>query len=327
MIEGRLFRRLVVPMVLGLLGATCTLPASAQHYPARTVTVITAFPPGTPNDVIMRLISDQFRVNTQQSLVVENRPGAGGNIAARAVAESAADGYRLLASVDTVVTVNPVLYRQTGFRADMNLVPVIYLADTALALVCHPSVPAASVSELVALAKARDLSYASGGTGVPGHLAAELFFSQTGVRMQHIPYKGPGPAAQSLLAGDTACGFLAVAAVAPHVRQGRLRALAVPAAARHAALPGVPTLSEAGYPGCEAVFGEVLLAPKGTPPAVIATLNHEIGRVLAQAELKGSLLALGGEFVPNTPQQALQRMQSQARQWQGIVVRLGLQAE
>jgi tripartite-type tricarboxylate transporter receptor subunit TctC len=313
---------------MAMVAILCASPAApAQTYPVRTVTAILAFPPGGPSDLILRLVSEPFAASLKQNLVVDNHPGAGGNIAAELVSRAAPDGYTLLATIDTVVTSNPVMYRTGSFRADADLTPVIYLANTAQTLVCNPSVPVKSVAELVAYAKTHPMSYASGGHGVPGHLAAEMFLSATGVRMNHVPYKGPGPATQDVLAGVVPCGFLATPVVMPHVKSGKLNALAVTSPKRSPIAPDVPTMAEAGVPGAEAAFGEVLLAPRGTPATVVARLNTEIGRILAQPDVRARMLAVDLDFVPNTPDQAAVRLRQEGQRWKQEIQRLGLKID
>ncbi len=319
----------VFPAALALAASLATsmgTSAWAQSYPSKPVTVISAFPPGN-NDLIIRLVDGPFQAVFKQPLIIENRPGAGGNIGAEAVARSAPDGHTLLVTVDTVATVNPRLYQNLKFKADVDLVPVIYLANTAQTLVCHPSVPVKSVSELVAYAKSHDMSYASGGQGVPGHLAAEMFLAATGLRMTHIPYKGPAPALQDLMGGTVQCGFLATPTVIPHVKSGKLIGLAVTTARRSPIAMELPTMSEAGITGFEASFGQLLLAPKGTPPAVVDTLNEVFAAALGQAEVRSKMLAMDLEFVPNTPEQAAARMRRDANKWAQVVDRLGLKAD
>lgn len=300
--------------------------AWAQTYPSKPVIVISAFPPGN-NDVIVRLVDGPFQAAFKQALIIENRPGAGGNIAAEAVSRAASDGHTLLVTVDTVVTVNPRVYRNLKFKADVDLVPVIYLANSAQTLVCHPSVPVKSVQELVAYTRSHDMSYASGGQGVPGHLAAEMFLAATGVRMTHIPYKGPVAALQDLMGGNVQCGFLATPTVMPHVKSGKLIGLAVTTAKRSPIAMELPTMSEAGITGYEASFGQVLLAPKGTPPAIVAALNEAFGAVLAQADVRARMLAMDLDFTPNTPEQAAARLRREADKWALVVDRLGLRAD
>ncbi len=300
--------------------------AWGQSYPSKPVMVISAFPPSSL-DFIIRLVEGPFQASFKQPLIIENRPGAGGNIAAEAVIRSATDGQTLLMTVDTVTTVNPRLYQNLKFKADVDLVPVIYMANSAQTLVCHPSVPVKSVSELVVYAKSHNMSYASGGQGVPGHLAAEMFLAATGLRMTHIPYKGPNAALQDMMGGNVQCGFLSTPVVMPHVKSGKLIGLAVTTAKRSPIAIELPTMSEAGITGYEASFGQLLLAPKGTPSAVVAALNEAFGSVLAQADVRNKMQAMDLDFIPNTPEQAAARMRKEADKWALVVDRLGLKVD
>jgi tripartite-type tricarboxylate transporter receptor subunit TctC len=301
--------------------------ASAEAYPVRSVTAIPAFPPGAPNDFIVRLMGEPFKADLKQTLIVDNHPGAGGNIAGEMVARSVPDGYTLLATIDTVVTANPYLYKTLSFKADADLTPVIYLANTAQTLVCNPAVPVKNLAEFIEYARSHPMAYASGGQGVPGHLAAELFMSATGLKMTHIPYKGPNPATQDVLSGAVPCGFLATPVVMPHVKNGKLIALGVTSAKRSPIAPDVPTIAEAGVPGYEAAFGELLLVPKATPREVIATLNSEITRILQRPEVRDRMLAVDLQFSPNTPQQAAARLQQEGQRWRGVIERLGIKLD
>jgi tripartite-type tricarboxylate transporter receptor subunit TctC len=301
--------------------------ASAEAYPVRSVTAIPAFPPGAPNDFIVRLMGEPFKADLKQTLIVDNHPGAGGNIAGEMVARSVPDGYTLLATIDTVVTANPYLYKTLSFKADADLTPVIYLANTAQTLVCNPAVPVKNLAEFIEYAKSHPMAYASGGQGVPGHLAAELFMSATGLKMNHIPYKGPNPATQDVLAGAVPCGFLATPVVMPHVKNGKLIALGVTSAKRSPIAPDVPTIAEAGVPGYEAAFGELLLVPKATPREVVATLNREITSILQRPEVRDRMLAVDLQFSPNTPQQAAARLQQEGQRWRGVIERLGIKLD
>ena len=320
--------RLISSLFAAALGLAISTGSTAwaQSYPSKPVNVISAFPP-TTLDFILRLVNGPFQEKFKQAMVIENRPGAGGNIAAEEVAGSAPDGYTLLVTTDTVVTSNPHMYRNLKFKADVELVPVIYLANTSQTLVCNPSVPVKSVSDLVAYAKSHDMSYASGGKGVPGHLAAEMFLAATGLRMTHVPYKGPNAAVQDMIEGKVQCGFLSTAVVMPHIRSGKLNGLAVTTARRSPSAMELPTVSEAGIAGYEATFGDLLLAPKGTPPQVLAALNEAIGAVLAQPDVREKFLASGLEFVPNTPEQAAARLRRESDKWAQLVERLGLRAD
>ncbi len=301
-------------------------PAVAQDWPSRPVSVVSAFPPAN-NDQIIRMVDGAFQAAHRQALVIENRPGAGGNVGAESVARAAPDGHTLLVTVDTVVTVNPRIYANLRFKADVDLVPVVYLANSAQTLVCHPSVPVKSVAELVSHARTHDLSYASGGQGVPGHLAAEMFVAATGLRMTHVPYKGPVAALQDLMGGNVHCGFLATPTVMPHVRSGKLNGLAVTSARRSPIAPDLPTMDEAGVSGFEASFGQILMAPRGTPAAVVTALNETFNAALSQPDVRARMSAMDLAFVPNTPEQAATRLREQADKWARVVERLGLRAE
>lgn len=308
--------------------STCVAQAAgAAAWPSKPVSVISPFPPGGGNDRILRLVEPSFQATFKQPLVLESRPGAGGNIGAEAVVRSAPDGHALLMTVDTVATVNPRLYRHLRFSAHADLVPVIYLANAAQTLACHPSVPVKTVGELVAHARTTDLTYASGGQGVPGHLAAEMFLAATGLRMTHVPYKGPTAAVQDLVGGNVHCGFLATPTAMPHVQSGRLRGLAVTSARRSPLAPELPTLDEAGITGYEAAFGQLLMAPRGTPAAVLSALNELVTTALSQADARAAMAAMGMEFVPNTPEQAAARLRQDVAKWGQVVDRLGLKVD
>ena len=315
-------------LVAAFVSAVCGTTASrAEEYPSRAVTAVPAFPPGAPNDFIMRLVGEQFRTGMKQSLIVDNRPGAAGNIAAELVARSLPDGYTLLATIDTVVTANPSLYKTLNFKADADLAPVIYLANTAQMLVCHPAVPVKTLSDFIDYARSHPLDFASGGQGVPGHLAAELFMAASGVKMTHVAYKGPGPATQDVLAAVVPCGFLATPVVMPHVKSGKLTALGVTSSRRSPIAPNVPTIEEAGIAGYEAAFGEVLLAPVATPASIVARLNAEMSRILQQPDIREKMLAADLEFVPNTPQEAAMRLQTEGQRWKRTIAELGLKIQ
>jgi len=214
-----------------------------------------------------------------------------------------------------------------SFKADADLRPVIYLANTAQTLVCNPAVPVKTVAEFVAYAKTHDLTYASGGQGTPGHLSAELFIAATGLKMTHVPYKGPGPATQDVIGGQVPCGFLATPVVMPHVKSGKLNALGVTSPKRVPIAPEVPTIAETGVPSYEASFGEMLLMPKGTPDAIVKYLNETITNILKQPDVRERMLASDLEFVPNTPAEAATRLKRETQKWNAVIDRLGLQLD
>jgi len=318
--------RVVGTILLGIAATGLANPGFGQEYPSKPLRVVIPFPPGTPQDFILRMISDRVQAGLKQPLIIENRPGATGNIGAEIVAKAVPDGYTLLATVDSIVTINPHVFRNLPFKP-ADLVPVIYLANDELALACHPSVGARTVSELIERAKATPINYASGGSGSPGHLAMEMFMAATGISMNHVPYKGPGPAAQDMLAGHVQCGFLATPSVMPNVKTGRLIGLAVSGSKRSAIAPELPTLAEAGVSGFEAVFGEIVMAPRGTPEPVIQLLAGELAKALAEPDVRERMMASDLEYVPGTPEEAAARLRRESAKWKQVVDRINLQVD
>ena len=278
---------------LRLLAATAALwlalPAAAlaQGYPSKPVRVIVPYPPGGPTDIVARTVSQKLTEQTGQTFVVENRAGAGGNLGAEAVARAQPDGYTLLVAT-TAHAINPSLFRNLGYQLTKDLAPVSLLTSGPLVIVANPSLPAQSVQELIALAKSKPggLDYASSGNGQSTHLAAELFNSQAGIRMTHIPYKGSAPALADVMGGQAALMFDTMLSAMPHVRSGKLRALAVTSAARSPAAPDVPTVAESGLPGYEAIAWNGLLVPSGTPAETVARLTALVKAALDQPDVK-----------------------------------------
>ena len=219
--------------------------------------MVLPFPPGGPSDTVMRLAADKMQIVLKQPIIIDNKPGAGGNLGSAEVARAAPDGYTWLWGTDTLVTVNPHVYKQLGFKVE-DLQPVTIGTTFSQTLVCNPALGVKTLKELIAKAKAEKLSYASGGAGVPGHLSMELLQSMAGFEMVHVPYKGPAPATQDVVGNQVPCGLLAGPTVLPHVRSGKLVALAVSGHARSPTLPDVPTIAEAGVPGYAADFSLVM---------------------------------------------------------------------
>ena len=309
-----------------MAASVVAVPAFAQQWPAKTVKIVVAFPPGTPGDVIMRSISERVGSAVGQSIVIENRPGAGGNIGSEAVANAAPDGYTVLEGPDTMMTVNPQIYTKLNFNPD-NLIPVITVNPVVQMLACHPSLGVKSVQELIALARSKPMNYASGGPGVPGHLAMEMFNAASGLSMTHIPYKGPGPAVQDLLAGQVPCAFLVSAVVAPHVKSGKLTGLGVSGRKRSILLPDLPTMHDAGLVNFDATFTEMLWVPKGTPDAVITRLNAEVNKALALPEVRERLLGLDVEPIGGTAAEAALRIKREYERWTPVIKRVGLKVD
>ncbi|MBC5765387.1 Bug family tripartite tricarboxylate transporter substrate binding protein [Ramlibacter albus] len=316
-----------------LLFTVCALAcmaaaAQAPVWPTKAVKILVGSPPGGPSDITSRLFADQLGKRTNQPVVVENRPGAGNNLAAGLAAKAEPDGHTLVLSPDTVLTVNPLVYRNTGFDARNDLVSVSVLASFSQMLVCHPSVGVASVGELAAKARSTRMTYGSGGPGVPGHLAAEMFLQGTGARMEHIPYRGPAPATQAVLAGEVNCGFLATPTVIPHVKADKLKALAVSSATASPMAPDVPTLAKAlNQPALDATFRLVLQVAKGTPAPVVAEIEKAAMEIMKQPDVRTRLQNTDLVAQGTSRAQAEQLMKDEIVRWEPLVKRLELKAE
>jgi tripartite-type tricarboxylate transporter receptor subunit TctC len=309
------------------LAAACAALATAAHaWPDKPVRLLVAFPPGAPGDVVARLLQPGLQRALGQAVVVDNKSGAGGNIGAQEVAR-ATDGHTFLVGPDTMLTVNPHVYGKLTFKPTEELVPVTYLARFNQMLVCHPSAGAKSLGDLTTLAKQQKMQYASGGPGVPGHLAMEMLLSATGVEMQHVPYRGPAPATQDVLGGTVPCGFLAAPVVAPFVRDGRLVGLAVSGTKRSPSAPAVPTVAEAGVRGYDASFFEIVAAPRGTPQPVIDRLQAEIAKALQDADVKARLATADLEPVASRPAEAATQMRADNQKWRQVNDRVKLQLD
>lgn len=309
---------------LGLLAAPGLHAQTA--WPDRPVRIIVPLPPGGPSDIVLRAAIDKMQPALKQPLVIDNKPGAAGNLGAADAARAAPDGQTWLWATDTLLTVNPHVYSRLGFKPE-DLVPVMRASTFSQALVCNPALGLKTVADLVALAKGKPLSYASGGAGSPGHLSTELFKSVAGIDMTHVPYKGPAPAVQDVIGGQVHCGFLAGPTVLAHVKAGRLTALAVSGAARSALLPDVPTVAESGYPGFDASFSLVLFAPKGVPTPVMEAMSKALGAALRQADVVERLRQSDQAVVASSPPDAASRLAADSKTWGAVVKRLGLQPD
>lgn len=316
---------------LAALAFTLLLPALAAAqaaWPAKPIRMLVGSPPGGPSDIVTRLFAEQLGQRVKQPVVVENRPGAGNSLAAGVVAKGEADGYTLVVSPDTVVTVNPLVYPKLNFDARTELVNVSVLAAFTQMLVCNAGKGMRTVPEQIARAKSERLNYASGGPGVPGHLAAEMFLQTAGVRMQHVPYKGPAPATQAVLAGEVDCGFLATPTVLPHVKAGKLHALAVSSAEPSPLAPEVPTLARAlGRPDLDISFKLVLQAAKGTPPAVVAELERAAMEIMKKPEVRAKLQASDLVSIGSSSQVAEATLKAESARWEPVVKRLEIRSE
>ena len=307
-----------------ILAALAPAAAWAQSsWPDKPIRVVVPFPPGGPSDIVLRTATEKMQAALRQTIVIENRPGAGGNLGAADAARAAPDGYTWLMGTDTLVTVNPNVYKRLGFKVD-DLLPVAIATQFSQTLVCNPSVGVKTLAELIAKAKATPMSYASGGAGVPGHLSMELLQSMAGFTMTHIPYKGPAPATQDVLGGQVPCGLLAGPTVLPHVRAGKLVALGVSGAKRSPTLPDVPTIAEAGVPGYQADFYLVLFAPRATPEPIVARFRQAFVDALKSPDVVERLKATDQTVVGSTPDEAARTLAADARKWGEVAKRIHL---
>lgn len=284
--------------ILGLAGA-----ALANDYPAKPIRLVVPAAPGGGADFLARIVGVKLGELVGQSVVVENRAGASGTIAADGTAKSAGDGYTVLMGQSTSIVIAPQLYPKLPYDTLRDLKPVTLVAEVPNVMVVHPSVPANTVKELIALAKAKPemLNFGSSGNGAPSHLAGEMFKSATGTRLVHVPYKGAGPAVNALIAGEIQVMFAPIVAVLPQVKAGRLRALGVTSAKRSAAAPDLPTLAEAGLTGYEISSWFGLFVPVSTPAAVVDKLFKETTRVLKSPDVIERFAKEGAEPVGSTP--------------------------
>jgi tripartite-type tricarboxylate transporter receptor subunit TctC len=316
-----------------LLSASLTVVFSAavhaQTYPSKPVRMIVSYPAGGANDIVARAVGQKLTELLGQTVVVENRSGAGGTIGADAAAKSAPDGYTLLMAAGAH-TLAPSLYSKLSYDIVKDFAPVSICARSAYLLVLHPSVPAKSVKELIALARAKpgSLTYASSGVGAPPHLAAEMFSAMAGIKMVHVPYKGDTPAIQDMLGGHVDLGFIAVSATSLLVKSGKLKALAVSSAQRTAAMPDLPTVAEAtGFKDYEITTWWGMLAPAGTPADAIARLSTAMARIAQMPDIKERFGALGLEPASSTPEQFSSFIKSEIAKFGKLAKAAGVKPE
>jgi tripartite-type tricarboxylate transporter receptor subunit TctC len=312
-----------------VLCAAFATGASAQGFPTKPIRIVVPFPAGGTTDVLARAAAQKLTETLGQPAVVDNRPGAGGNIGAELVAKSAPDGYTLLMGTVGTHAINPGLYPKLPYDHVKDFAPVILVAGVPNVLVVNPSLPVNSVQELVAYAKANPgkLNFASSGNGTSIHLSAELFKLMAGVQMTHVPYKGSAPALQDLVGGQVQLMFDNMPSSLALIKAGKLKALAVTSKERAPALPDVPTIAESGLPGYDASSWFGLLAPAGTPPPAIARLNGEIAKWLATPEAREKLLAQGANAAGGTPEDFARFIAAETAKWQKVVKESGAKVD
>ena len=303
--------------------------AGADDYPTRPITLIVPFPPGGSTTVMARNVADKMSATLGQPVVVENRGGAGGTIGTRSVAKAAPDGYTILLSYTATMAIAPSMNVNAGYDPRKDFVPIGMIGFAPNVLVVHPSLPARSVAELIAYAKAAPapIQYGSPGVGTVNHLAGEYLASEAGVKLQHVPYKGNGPAMGDLLGGHIPMMFVPIPVALGNVKAGTLRGLAITTAKRSGLLPDLPTLAESGVPGFDVALRYGLMAPTGTPPAVIARLNRELNAALATEDVKQRLATEGAEALPGTPEAYAADVDADEKRWSGLVKKLGIKVE
>lgn len=317
-----------VASAVAVLVAVAGAPARAQSYPDRPVRIVVPFPAGGGTDALSRILAERLEHQLQQRFFVENVSGAGGNIGANRVAQSEPDGYSLLIGSMGVVSVNPLIYRNTGTSIIDRLVPVSMVFETGHIIIVNPTVEARTLADLTNLSKrpGGSLSFASGGIGTSTHLYAELFKVLTGAAMTHVPYRGNGPALLDVVAGHAQVMFDQIASASEQVRAGKVRALAVTTPARLDILPDLPTVAEVGMPELTGTSWTMLMAPQGTPDAVIRTLNQAITAVVAEEATRRKMEAIGASARASSPAEAAALLRAELRRWRPVVDAAGIQA-
>ena len=300
---------------------------AADPYPTRPVRMIVGFAPGGGTDLTARPVAQKMSELMGQQVIVENRPGAGGNIATEQVARAIPDGYTLLMGTIASLAISPGLYGNLRFDPETDFAPIIQVVDATNVLALHPSVPANSVKELIDLARQRSLSAGSSGVAATGHLSIELFNLMAGVKLVHVPYKGGAPAMGDLVGGQVHLIFATAASAIPHIKSGRIKGIAVTTAKRSSLLPELPTISEAGLAGFDANNWYGLVAPARTPRAIIDQLNAEVTKILNMPDVRTTLFNQGLDPAPGTPEQFGAYIKSERAKWAKVIRESGAKAE
>jgi tripartite-type tricarboxylate transporter receptor subunit TctC len=312
-------------LAAGLMAAS----ASAQIYPSKPIRIIVGFAPGGPADVMARILAPHMSVMLGQPVVVDNRPGAGGTIAARAAAESEPDGYTLLLGNTSTLAISPLIYKNIGYDPMKAFAPVARLGTTSNIMMVSPKFAATSVRELIAYAKANPgkLNYSSAGIGTPPHLIGEMFKLRAGVDVVHVPYRGGGPSAQAVIAGEVQFTFENPATAIPHVQHGTVRGIAVTSEARHPQLPELPTMIESGLPDFVSVSFTGVVAPAGTPAPIVNRLNAVINETLNTPEIAATLVKLAVDAKSGTPAEFSAFLQKELERLAPVVKAAGIVGE
>jgi tripartite-type tricarboxylate transporter receptor subunit TctC len=315
------------PLIAAIAALAFTAASAADPYPTKPIRMIVGFAPGGGTDLTARPVAQKMSELLGQQVIVENRPGAAGNIATEQVVKAAPDGYTLLMGTIAALAINPSLYGNLKFDPETDLAPIIQVVDATNVLALHPSVQAGSVKELIALAKQKSLSAGSSGIGATGHLAIELFNLMADTKLVHVPYKGGGPAMADLVGGQIHLIFATTASAVPQIKAGRVKGIAVTTAKRSALMPELPTISEAGLTGFDANNWYGLVAPAGTPRAIIDQLNAEVTKILNMPDVKATLFNQGLDPAPGTPEQFGAYIKSERIKWAKVIKESGAKAE
>ena len=328
-----MYKNWIGHQLLNLVAAGVLLVAApaawpADTYPVKPVRLIVGFPPAGANDLVARVVAARLGPRLGQQIVVENRPGAGGNIATDLVAKAAPDGYALLLGSVSSLGMAPALYGQVPFDPINDFAPVTQLVGVSTLLMVHPTLPVRSLKEFVALAKKHPgrLNFATPGTGSVAHLTAELFMKTADVKLVHVPYKGGGPAVVDALSGQVECLFSLISTGAPHVKSGKLRGIGISTGTRSPILPDVPTIAESGYPGYEASGWLGLLVPAKTPDAIVERLHRETVAVLNLSDVRAQLESNGLDPAPSSPQAFRAYIRAELAKWTKLIKDAGLRA-
>ena len=326
--------RSVSRFVAAVMGAaTATLIACgvavAADYPARTVTLVVPYPPGGGVDAMARVVAAKLSDALKQQFIVDNRAGAGGTIGTRVVAQAAPDGYTLLLGHTGTISINPSLYAHAGYDPRKDFAPIGLVASMAVALLAHPSFPAKSIAEFIALAKKDPgkLNLGTSAVGTGGYMCAELFKSEAGINVAIIPYKGSAPVMNDLLGGHVPIAFSVLPPALGNIQGGKLRAIAVTSMKRFSLLPDVPTFDESGLPGFDAVLHYGLLAPAGTPKEIVDRLGMELRKLVDLPEVQKQIHNEGGDPLTSTPAEYAADIDREEKKWSGLVKKLGLKVE
>jgi tripartite-type tricarboxylate transporter receptor subunit TctC len=315
-------------VLIGIL-LSYAMPVRAADYPMRPVTLVVAFTPGGPSDVLARILGRKLEQILGQPFVIENRPGAGGNVAAEQVARAPADGYTLLNGNNSILATNAALYKKINFDPEADFAPISLIGSQANILVVNPQVPARTMAELIALAKANPgkINFASSGYGAAAHLAGELFKTEAKIDIVHVPYKGAAPALQDVIAGHVQMMFATAASVVAHIQSGAVRPLAVTTLKRTALLPDIPTVDELGIKGFDATTWHGLVAPAKTPKDAVATLHRATAQALADPDVKKQLADLGVDIMGGSSEDFAAYIRSEIPKWTAIVKASGATVE